>query len=105
MLNKEELAAFLALLLAFADTNRLSGTQMAKLFGVSHASTIRWLTLARTTDPKTTVYNWTAAPIIEKINKLNRIDAERGMYEAISTQKPAERAELLQRVLEDKLVW
>lgn len=105
MLNKEELAAFLTLLVAFAEANHLSAAGLARVLGVSHSSVARWMTMARKPDNTFSVYSWMAKPVIEKINKLNAVDATRGTYKAIATQSPAERIDLLQRILEDKIIW
>lgn len=105
MFNKEELAAFLALLLAFTEANHLSAASAARVLGVSHSSAARWMAMARKQDNKLSVYSWMANPVIEKINKLNAVDAARGTYKAIAGQSPIERVDLLLRILDDKIIW
>lgn len=105
MFSKEELAAFLALLVTFTEANHLSAASVARVLGVSHSSAARWLGMARKADNILSVYAWMANPVIEKINKLNAVDAQRGTYKAIAGQPTAERIDLLQRILEDKIIW
>lgn len=105
MLNKEELALFLALLSEFAKANHLSAAMMARLFEVGPATMARWMAMSRKAEPSNSLYRWMAEPIETKIKQLNALDAARGTYAAISGQKPAEKIDLLQKALDGKFVW
>ena len=105
MLNKEELAVFLALLAEFAKANRLSAAMMAKLFDVGPATMARWMAMSRKDKPTNSLYRWMAEPIEAKIQQLNALDAARGTYAAIAGQKPIEKIDLLQKALDGKFVW
>jgi len=74
MLNKEELAAFLALLLAFATASGLSGTRIALLFDISVPTMARWLKAARDGDRTTSAYRYMADPVTAGIKVLNARD-------------------------------
>lgn len=99
MLTKEELAAFLRLLLGFAVRNEFSAAMCSKVLGVSHQSTARWIKMARELElgrePDTTVYRYLATPAIIKLEALFALDAERGLFTAIKREKPTKKVEIL----------
>lgn len=108
MLSKEEFLQFLAMLLTFATTNELSASRCSELLGVSHQSTARWMRMARAVgagdNPGQTVYRYLAEPVTEKLNKLNALDAERGLYTAIRREKPGKKVEILSGALDGRTV-
>uniref|UniRef100_A0A6M3X4Y0 Uncharacterized protein n=1 Tax=viral metagenome TaxID=1070528 RepID=A0A6M3X4Y0_9ZZZZ len=108
MLTKEELAEFLAMLLAFALRNEFSAAMCSKVLGVSHQSTARWISMARGlqngTEPSATVYRYLAEPAIKKLTTLNELDAERGLFTAIKREKPAKKVEILSGALDGRTV-
>lgn len=105
MLSKEEFAAFMALLAAFAEANGLSSAATAKVLGIHGATYARWISATRNADSKITAYHWRVKPVIERVEKLNAVDAARGTYKAIASQSTAERVALLQQILEGKIIW
>jgi predicted DNA-binding transcriptional regulator YafY len=108
MLNKEELAAFLSLFLAFATTNGLSAHKMSEMFGVSVPTLSRWLNRARglhtSASENTYIYRHLAEPIRGKIEKLNELDEARGIYAALDGYSVAKKVELLQGALAGRIV-
>lgn len=109
MLSKEEMKAFLAALLAFGLANQLSAARLGVLLGISHATMARWIKLARENNidglPTNTTPRYMADPVIAKLAKLNKINEDRGLYEAISGQSSTYRVDSLQRALDGRLVW
>jgi predicted transcriptional regulator len=108
MLDKEELAAFLALFLAFATTNALSAHKLSEMFGVSVPTVSRWLKRARglhvQSGDNTYIYRHLAEPVRGKIEKLNEIDEARGIYAAMDGYSVAKKVELLQGALAGRIV-
>jgi hypothetical protein len=109
MLNKEELAAFLALLLAFATASGLSGTRIAMLFGTSVPTMARWLRVAREGGSTTSAYRYMADPVRAGINVLNdRDEALRaahgvGMYAGAAALHPRVRTNTFKGVLDGRV--
>jgi len=109
MLSKEELAAFLALLLEFATVNGLSANRLSQLFHTSVPTTARWLRRARGLKPKnevkeTYIYRHLADPISKKIETLNELNATRGIYAALDGYASDKKVELLQGALDGRIV-
>lgn len=105
MLTKEELVAFLAALLTFSNSNRLSASMCALLFGVSHPTMARWLRMARQGPAEnSTVCRYLVDPIITKLDKLNVLNSTRGTFTAIAEQKPRDKVELLRGALAGRIV-
>lgn len=107
MLSKEELAAFLTLLLAFANANQLSATKMGELFHISKPTAARWIKRARSADPtagRSYIYIHLASPIMTKIETLNELNESRGIYLALDGYSAAKKVELLQHALAGRMV-
>jgi hypothetical protein len=108
MLTKEQFLVFLALLAAFAKANGLSAASASRVLGVSHQTTVRWLAEARRAskgeDVASTAYTYLVDPVIEKIEKLNAIDKERGLYAAIAREKNTQKEEILHGALDGRAV-
>jgi transposase-like protein len=103
MLSKEELAAFLALLTSFATKLALSEVMLARLIGVSHTTTVRWMKIARG-ELEGDIYRHVANPIIERLKRADEIDAERGLYEAIKDQRPGAKVDSIHLALRNR-IW
>jgi len=106
MLSKEEFAAFLAMLLAFAKVNGFSAAMVAKVLGVSHQTTARWVAEARRLaageEPKTTAYTYMVEPVSDKLTKLNELDKTTGLYAAITREAPQKKLEILHGALDGR---
>jgi len=106
MLSKEEFAAFLALLLAFAKANGFSAVMVAKALGVSHQTTARWIAEARRLaageEPKITAYTFMVEPVSEKLNRLNELNEASGLYAAITRETPQKKLEILHGALDGR---
>lgn len=107
MLSKEEVVAFLTLLLTFVDQTRLSANAVAALFGISHPTAARWLKAARAlpVEPTATLYHHMADPVAKKIERLNTLNTERRMFEAVEELPARERLDALKMALRGHVVW
>lgn len=108
MLTKQELLEFLAVLLAFVETNALPAARAGQVLGLSRAAMSRWLRLARAArndgEVATSVYHHTADPILAKLRTLNELQRTRGLYTAIEQEPSAEKVEHLKRALRGLLL-
>lgn len=103
MYTLTELKEFLALLLAVATANGLSGAGMASLLDTSHPSMARWLALARTLETgapvMSSVYRFKADPVKAKLRKLEALNVAEGLYAMVARRKAADRPALLKAAL------
>ena len=76
---------------------------LAKLIGVSHTTTVRWMKMARG-EIEGDVYRHMANPIIERLNRADELDKTRGLYTAIKDQRPSAKVESIHRALQNK-IW
>jgi hypothetical protein len=76
MLNEEEMAAFVALVVAFHKNVSLSNRATASLLRVSPTALNRWMT----GDYEHGAYRHIAGPVIDKIERLNKVHAKVDLY-------------------------
>jgi hypothetical protein len=115
MLDKEEMKAFLAMLLAFSIASQLSAARCATLLKASHPTMARWLRMARndawhTADRFTSAYQYVTAPVAVAIKKLDERDEAvftatgTGLYAGLSSTSAHTRLQVLQGVLSGRVV-
>ena len=81
----------------------LAAWMLARLIGVSHTTTVRWMKIARG-ELEGDIYRHVANPIIERLKRADEIDAERGLYEAIKDQRPGAKVDSIHLALRNR-IW
>jgi hypothetical protein len=115
MLDKEEMKAFLAMLLAFSIASQLSASRCAALLNASHPTMARWLRMARSDAWHTeagfaSAYHYITDPVVSAIKKLDARDEAvftatgTGLYAGLSSKAAHTRLQVLQGVLSGRVV-
>jgi hypothetical protein len=115
MLDREEMKAFLAMLLAFSIASQLSASRCATLLKASHPTMARWLRMARsdewhTADGFISAYHYITDPVVAAVKKLDERDEAvftttgTGLYAGLSSTAAHTRLQVLQGVLSGRVV-
>ena len=102
MFNDDEVKDFLKLFAAFVTAVGLSDSALSKLLNVGHSTVNRWSRMLLDTDTHRTIYRRLAVPARDKIQYLNQLNSQNGMYRAIIQEKAPERLAILRRSLDSR---
>jgi transcriptional regulator with XRE-family HTH domain len=100
MFTDDEIKEFLSLFAAFVKATGLSDSALSKLLNVSHNTVNRWSNMLLNPTPTRSLYRRLADPARSKIEFLNSVNKEVGLYRAINQEKAPERLAILQRQLD-----